>query len=700
MKEEYGNEIEDNRQDDVLVSVFEQAMQEFNEIQSSQSDERQQCYDDRRFYSIAGAQWEGKLGQQFENKPKFEVNKIHLAVIRIINQYRNNRITVDFVSKDGSESGELASVCDGLYRADEQDSCAEEAYDNAFEEAVGGGFGAFRYSHEYEDDDDDENEQQRIKMTPIFDADKSVFFDSGALRQDKSDATSCFVLTPMTPSAFKEEYGEDPETWNQEVVMDYGFDWVTSDSVYVAEYFKVEKVPHEVIIFLTPEKEEVRFTTEDFESDEGLEIELISTGHIEVRRKKVKRRRVHKYILSGGGVLEDCGFIAGPNIPIVPVYGKRWIVDNIERCMGAVRLAKDAQRLKNMQLSKLGEISAISSVEKPIFTGEQITGHERSWATDNVENHAYLTINAMTDANGNTVAAQPVGYTRSPQIPPALAALLQVTETDIVDILGNQEAGEQMVSNISGVAVEMIQSRLDMMSYIYISNFAKALKRGGEIWLGMAREILVEDGRKMKIVGRQKEISQVELMRLEKDDLGQPEVKNDLRKAKFDVAVDVGPSSSSKKSATLRTILNILQVPQISADPETTQVLVSELMMNLEGEGMEDTREFFRRKLIKMGIVKPSDEETKALAEEAEQAANLPPTANDLYLEAEARNADAKAAKARIDTVLTGAKVEETQAKTEKTKAEAIETLANIDVSRKETAIDAVSAYSDIIDQS
>jgi hypothetical protein len=36
------------------------------------------------------------------------------------------------------------------------------------------------------------------------------------------------------------------------------------------------------------------------------------------------------------------------------VYGKRWFVDNIERCMGHVRLAKDPQRLKNMQLSKLG----------------------------------------------------------------------------------------------------------------------------------------------------------------------------------------------------------------------------------------------------------------------------------------------------------------------------------------------------------
>src|SRR6185503_7134035 len=106
--------------------IHSAAMIQFDNIQSAVRDERKQCLQDRRFYSIAGAQWEGPLELQFANKPKFEVNKIHLSVIRIINEYRNNRITVDFVSKDGSEDDKLADTCDGLYRADEQDSGAEE----------------------------------------------------------------------------------------------------------------------------------------------------------------------------------------------------------------------------------------------------------------------------------------------------------------------------------------------------------------------------------------------------------------------------------------------------------------------------------------------------------------------------------------------------------------------------------------------
>lgn len=694
MNEEYESSEYDN---DEYSAIHEEALHEFDLIQSAQSDEREQCYEDRRFYSIAGAQWEGKLGEQFQNKPKFEVNKIHLAVIRIINQYRNNRIAVDFVSKDGSESGKLANICDGLYRADDQDSCAEEAYDNAFEEAVGGGFGAFRYCHEYEDEDDDENEQQRIKIEPIFDADSTVFFDTGAKRQDKSDAMSCFVLTPMTRAAFKKEYGVDADTWNQDVITDYDFDWADNDSVYVAEYYRIEKQPHEVIIYENLNGDEVRYSSDDLERDPELEQELIATGHVEVRRKKVKRRRVHKYILSGGGVLEDCGYIAGPNIPIVPVYGKRWVVNNIERCMGHVRLARDAQRLKNMQLSKLGEISAVSSIEKPIVTPEQIAGHQQVWATDNIENHAYLTINQLTDANGAPVATGPVAYTRSPQIPPALAALLQLTEVDIGDVLGNQEAGEQMLANQSGVAVELIQSRLDQQSYIYISNFAKAIKRGGEIWLGMAREIYVEQGRKMKSVGRQGDIEQVEIMRPEQDDSGEVEYANDLTKAKFDVAVSVGPSSSSRKAGTVRSMIELLRIPSVAADPEASMVLIAEILANTEGEGMEDTQEYFRRKLIKMGVITPTEEEAQELAEEAQQAANLPPSANDIYLQKAAENEEAKAAKARMDTLLTQAKAENTQADTGKKEAETIETLASIEQQNREIAIDAAGAITDIM---
>jgi hypothetical protein len=656
-------------------NIHQQAMTEFDRVQTSVRDERLQCLQDRRFYSIAGAQWEGPLGDQYENKPRFEVNKIHLSVIRIINEYRNNRIAVDFVSKDGEANDKLTETCNGLYRADERDSGAEEAYDNAFEEAVGGGYGAWRLRTAYEDEENDEDERQRIRIEPIYDADSSVFFDLDAKRQDKADAKYCFVLYSMTYEAYKAEWNDDPATWPK-VIHQYEFDWDTPDVVFVAEYYRVEEVRETVRIFLTIQGEEERYTQADFDADETLEETLAAVGTVEVRQKRTKRKRVRKYIMSGGGILDDMGYIAGKNIPIVPVYGKRWFVDNVERCMGHVRLAKDPQRLKNMQLSKLGEISALSSIEKPILIPEQVSGHQVMWAEDNLRNYPYLLINPITGPNGETTAAGPVAYTKSAQIPPAMAALLQITESDMAEILGSSQQADKMVSGISGKAVELIQTRLDMQTFIYMSNMAKAVRRCGEIWLSMSKDIYVEEKRKMKTVGAMEEVGSIELMKPQIDEeTGELIYENNLGDALFDVAVDVGPSSSSRRDATVRALTGMMQV---TTDPTTQQVLQAMAIMNMEGEGIGDIKEYFRKQLVQMGVLKPTEEEQQQMMEAQANVQQDPQTA---YLLAEAAKAQALAIKAQADTEYTLARSEETKAKT-------IQTLSSVDIDERKSAIE------------
>jgi hypothetical protein len=670
--------------DQRLANLHTEALAQFDDVQSALRDERLQCLQDRRFYSLAGSQWEGPLWDQYENKPKFEVNKIMLAVIRVVNEYRNNRITVDFVSKDGTENDRLAEVCDGLYRADEQASVADEAYDNAFEEAVGGGIGAWRLRTVYEDEEDPEDDRQRIRIEPIFDADSSVFFDLGAKRQDKSDAKFCFVVTSMTRQAYKDTWGDDPTDWPK-IIHQYEFDWCTPDVVYVAEYFKVEEKTETIRIFQAIDGTEERYSQADFAADETLEETLAAIGTREVRQKKVKRKRVRKYVMSGGRVLEDAGYIAGNCIPIVVVYGKRWFVDNVERCMGHVRLAKDAQRLKNMQLSKLGEISALSSVEKPILTPEQVAGHQVMWSEDNLKDYPYLLINPITDQNGNQAVSGPVAYTKSPQIPPAMAALLQITETDMQDILGNQQGADKMVSNISGKAVEMIQARVDGQAYIYMSNFAKGMKRCGEIWLSMARDIYTEEKRKMKTVTATGEAGMVELMQPSIDqETGEVVMQNDLSSATFDVIADVGPSSSSKRQATVRALTGMLSITQ---DPETAQVLTAMAMMNMEGEGVGDANAYFRKKLLRMGVVEPTEDEAKDLMAEMQ---GKPQDPNAMYLQAAAEEATAKAAQARANTVKTVADAELSRAKT-------LETLGKVDETAQNMALTNAEAVQEIL---
>ena len=654
-----------------LRKVHQEALLQFDRVNEVVRPERMQCVQDRRFYSIAGAQWEGAIGEQFEKRFKAEVNKVHLAVLRIINEYRNNRITVDFTSKDGSQNDQLADACDGRYRADEQDSGAEEAYDNAFEEGTSGGFGAWRLRAVYEDEEDPENEHQRIRIEPIFDADSCVFFDLDAKRQDKSDAKHCFVLTSLSRDAYKEEWGDDPTDWPK-LINHAGFDWCTPDVVWISEYYRVEEVRDTVVVFVDPLGQEERHLQSELDADEELLPKLLATGRREVRRKATRKKKIHKYLMSGGKVLEDCGMIAGNRIPIVPMYGKRWFVDGIERCMGHVRLAKDAQRLKNMQLSKLGELSAISPIEKPIFTPEQMAGHQNMWSEDNLTPYPYLLVNPITGPDGAKTPSGPLGYTHPPQIPPAMAALLQITDQDMKEILGSPENAEQMVSNISGKVVELVQQRLDMQTFIYMSNMSKAVKCSGEIWLGMMRELAVEDGRKMKTLGSHGEVGSIELRKPVKNaETDAVELENDFTAADFDVNVEVGPSSTSRRQGTVRSLMNMMAITQ---DPETQQVLQSMIMMNMEGEGIGDAREFFRRRLVKMGVLTPTEEDKKAM-EAAKAGAQEDP--NSVYLKAAAEEAHAAATQSRVKTI-------DTLAAAELKRAQTAETLAGIDQSNRE----------------
>lgn len=642
--------------------IHYEAIQCFDRIQTAVRDERYQALEDRRFYSIAGAQWEGSLGEQFERRPKFEINKSHLSVIKIINEYRNNRVTVNFISKDGRPD-DLAETCNGLFRADEQDSSAEEAYDNGFEEAVGGGFGAWRLTTAYEDEEDEEDERQRIRLEPIYDADASVFFDLDAKKQDKSDAKYCFVIYSMTPEDFEDEWGKSPAPVDKQIT-NVEYDWYTPDMVYVAEYYRVEMVKTAVHKYMTLTEEEERYTDEDFEDDPELERRLEAVGTRKVGEKKVQKRKIHKYIISGNEILEDCGYIAGKHIPIIPVYGKRWFVDNIERFMGHVRLVKDAQRLKNMQMSKLAEISASSTIEKPIFLPEQISGHEVPWAEDNIKNYPYMTINPVTDANGNPSPVGPVAYTKPPQVPPALGALMQIVDIDIRELLGGSGGEEKMLSHVSGKAHELIQKRIDGQAFIYLSNFAKAIRRTGEVWLSMARDVYVEKGRKMKTVNTMGKTGTVELMTPGYGPDGGLTEKNDITRATFDVAVDVGPSSASQREATVQTLIGMLSITQ---DPQTQQVLQAMAMMNMEGDGISETREYFRKQLVQMGVLQPTEEEAEAMAKAASE-----PSPQDKALLAMAAESEAKAMKAQ-------AEVQETMSDVELNKAKTAETYAKVD---------------------
>lgn len=664
--------------DTKLEAVFDRAIKNINDAQTKEKDTRQDCLQDRRFYSIKGAQWENELGEMMDGRPKIEINKVHRSIVRIFSEYRNNRITVDFISKDGQNKEYLANVCDGLFRSDEQDSNADEAYDNAFEEAVGGGFGAFRLRADYEDEFDEENERQRICIEPIYDADSCVFFDTNAKKADKSDARWSAVLKGMDKDEFLLEFKNEDIASISKTISESDKDFNSSDKIFIAEYFEKEVINKKQYIY-TNNIETKKYYEDELDEDENQNLK--DTGFILEKTRKIKQCKVHKYILSGSKAIEDCGYIAGSELPIVPVYGKRWYIDGVERCMGEVRLTRDAQLLFNLQVSKLAEQTALSGLEKPIFTPEQIFGHETRWANDAVKNYPYQIINPVTNQDGTETIVGAVGYTKPPQISPALAGLLQLTDASIKEIQGSDNIQDQITSNLSGQAIQKLHDRIDMQSYIYMSNFAKAIRRAGEIWLSMAKDVYVEDERKMKIVNPDKSTGSIKLLEPYKDDKGVTFNRNDLSDAKFNIAVSVGASTSSKKQ---KTVNNLLEAIQVVSAPEIKDVLSYAVVMNMEGEGLEEASQYARKRLVKMGVVTPNEEEIKQLEEEAQQQGQ--PNSQDMALMAMAKKDEALAIKAQADT-------QKALADAQKTKAEVMEMIATMDRKDREELINTIDKY-------
>lgn len=655
-----------------LADIHNEAMIRWRKSADTLWEERQQCLLDRRFCNIAGAQWEGRLQQQYENRPRLEMNKIRLSVMRIINEKRQNPISVKFRSPDGRDLDKFADTVAAIYRADEYDSNAEEARDIAYEEAVTGGFGAWRlYAHQEDPDEAEEEEEyerpQRICWEPIPDADTSVYFDVNSKRMDKSDARYAFCLIPMSPEAFEREFPKAPaiSSWPKATYSTGVFDWVKPDLVYVAEYYVVEETKEPVQVWgLGIDGPEERHLAS--EVDDVFRAELEAQGMRLKRTIKRERKRVHKYLLSGIGVLEDCGYIPGRHIPIIPVYGMRFYVQGVERCSGHVRMAKDPQRLKNMQVSKLAEVASLSSVSKPVMSPEEIAGFEHMYETDNIKNWAYLLKNRVMDKEGNEVRL-PMEYTQPTQVPPALAALVQFTEADLQDILGNQGEADRMVANTSAAATELIQTRADSLFFLYHDNFRKSVAREGVIYRDMARDLYVEEARRMKTMSADGEMDSTVINQPAIAEDGSHTILNDVTKATFDVVTDVGPATASRRQATVRGLTAMLPMVQ---DPATAQVIIAMIMTNMEGEGLTDVRAYFRKKLLEVGAVQPTEAEREEMDKAAQAQDNQPPDPQTQLVMAATQESIQKAEKIRAETVRTIADAKRLEADTVKTLSE------------------------------
>lgn len=694
---------------DRWAELHKEAMSDFDAIWSAVREERLQSLSDRRFATIRGAQWEGQyaFGEEVDadgnpielGRAKMEVPLFLLPMRRMQGEYRASRKTVDFRAKDDDSERATADNLDGLYRADENESRrrggGQLAYDNAFQEASKGGMGAWRLRARYEDESDEENEEQRISIEPIYDADQCVFFDLDAKDQQKSDARRAYLLFTLSRAAFEARYPKasastfDKETWTG------SYEWIRPDTITLAEYFRVEDdsvlrrtFRQTALDDLDDETKPAEQTYDDAEltaeRDDGstLEGDLEKQGFREVRSRRIKRQRVRKYLLSGAEVLEDEGYIAGDRIPIVPLYAERSVVEGVERHQGMVRPVIDSTRINNVLVSNLTEAASDTSAETPIAAPEQMAGGlDAIWAKRKVSRPGYLPIRPIYKEDGTILHAGLLGTLPPPQVAPNAAALLQIMPGFISQLMGENEQPRTVPSNTSAAAIKLVNDQGDVSAFLWQDNFSLAMMTSGEVYVGMARELYVEEGRKMTALSEEGEKAIITLAMQKVDEDGAYTV-NDFTKGRYDVEVDVGPATKTKRDATVESCLNIAQAASSLAPvvPEAGQIafaMMGTAITQMEAEGIDGPRAFVRKMGLAGGWIEPTEEER---AEMEAAKANQPEVQDPALLTAQASIilAQAEASKAESGRLEAEARLITAQANARKAEAETMARMAEI----------------------
>lgn len=672
-------------------------MEELGQIDDATRQQRDIAMQDKRFAFVPGEMWTGDGMASFENVPKLEINRIEGRIWRIVSQFVNTSFTAVFRPASKETTVNDASVAQRLYDADKRRSEAFAAMETAFIEAAACGFGAYRLICEKEDDGDDDNEYQRQSWVAINDAIRCVRFSLDGQKKDKSDCGMVAVYTQISKAEYKRRYKQEPRSLPDyvDVSPEVGVLWNSRQglNVNLAEVYMREEVEITRMKFAMATGVEVLPGAEDQEQYEyisytkGMEDddtaeridELLAMGYVMKEEKKVKRPKYRKLIIDAGGILEDCGLIAGQSHGIVPVWGKRVVIDNTELSAGEVRYVKDPARLLNVQVSQMAELAAESPRTTPVFFAEQIVGHEEMWQSAPVKKPWALIINPMMDANGNKITQGPPYELKPSDIAPSVSALVAIMDQAIRDILGDPQNTERLVSNISEKTVEAIQMQSDEKAMIYISAMRDAERRAAEIWVERAREIYTDEGREIPVFDSEKakEPDYIKIAQSKFNlETGQVEKEALLEKAKFDIRVEVGPTS---RSAQQRLITNIMEIIGVIDDPKMKGALSAYAAMNMDGLTDEGLQKYIRQYLLRMGALEPTPEEAQQIAAEQQQANQNP---ESVYYRAAAEEAAARAIKvqAEIPKIMSDTRLNLAKAQqiSEESSAKEIQSLATL----------------------
>lgn len=541
---------------------------------------------DMEFGFLPDSQWDDWMRKSRDGRPMYTVNKLRQAIKQITNDQRQNRPQAKVRPADGGDV-ELAEVRQGLIRNIDGQLDAQRAVDTAFQFAVGGGYGVWRITTSYQDDGGFDQVIQREEIANPY----SVVFDPSARKKDRRDARFAFVDSKWSRSAFRDRW---PKAKMRSVTdcTELERDWWGEKDVTVSEYW-----------YKTTETVEIVLMSDGsvYDADEiaMIQDELAAAGVNEQRRRYVDREKVWQYIVSGAEILEGPSEWPGRFIPLVLVWGEIVNLDGKDRFCGAVRFAKDAQRMYNYERSTFIEVLADQPYSPFMADAASIEGYEQQYQSMRTKKPPVLLYNADPNKPNQ---GKPTRET-PPIFPAALAQAASISSDDIKSATGIYDASLGARSNeTSGKAIMARQREGDVANFDYIDNLAYSLKYDFEIINDLIPKIY-DTERMVRILGEDEADKVIAINRVVLDQqTGQDVTLNDMSQGRFDVSVSVGPSYTTQRMEAAEAL------QQLANDPSPIGMLAKLGFIDaLDAPGLDTVKKGARKWMVAQGLVEPEE---------------------------------------------------------------------------------------------
>lgn len=529
-------------------AILDEALERFGLAEDNERINREAAL--RDLYYVYVDNWDAEDRKNRErpgqNKPCLQFNKLLPQIKKVSNQARLNFPSIKVSPEDDNADIDTAQKLSGLVKQVLKNANADVEISAAFENTTESSIGWFRVITKWCDDESFDQELDIKKIPNPF----SVYRDVNSVENTSADSEWGFITDEMSRKEFDRVYPDAvASSFDISSLGDTDRRWITEDTIRVAEYYRLEKVPDLLIEGVGPEGEIVK----------GLKSELDNFDNIVIARKRPTfRRKWMWYKITGTEILEREEL---PNrlFPLVSIIGRQKDIGNEQRMFSLIRFAIDAQKMYNYWRSC--EAEQLASIQKAPYIGAKGQfKSDRGWKDANVTNKPFLEYDMVIGSNGQV--APPPQRAPAPEAPIGFISAAQSSNQDIKETIGldnpmeNTTTGanvETRANVLSGKALETLNMNGEMATYDFIDNLNKAVRQCFRIIIDVIPEIY-DTERVERILGEDDEDELVLFNGPTEDGK-----LYDLTLGKYDIDIDVGPDYATKRKETAEQMMEFMQ---------------------------------------------------------------------------------------------------------------------------------------------